>query len=669
MRAEPEAEDEPEEFVREKYVRDNNAARAWALSSLSLSPDFASSGGAFGTTDGMTGTAQGFFPASRFASHRAHIEKRGPLHWPDYVLLSSDHTSPRWRYESHHRLKNILVTLEWVPDAGALAPLTTLTVDGLPAASGAERSDGQAARAAPRLLPEHVAYPGRRRGAAEEEQERASARRAAHHPLRPWHAPRATPGRARVRRGAASLRATCAPPRPRATAPRRPAAAARPRRRRRCTSTSEASSAHAVAALRARRGGPLLGRALAARGREPAARCTRRRTLGVPMVAGGKVAAGLRAFGTLLDAAPSFQPPPRKQLQSAMQAYRFIDNQLSFSEADARLCYAPARRRCDDRRRWVVDTAACRRRAQSKIDLRRGTALATVLSVEDEYHLLVQSATVWRIGYELRRRQLGTHDVFHAFNGSRNGLLSCGELGAGLHWLGMRLEERELHDVVLGLDDDGDGLVSLDEWCGGLAGDLAESEPSTQEELAALSLRPMDVQELYEGARQPAGPADPIPAAAIARFKFKLVAQKALACVWSTRNTAARSELSFWAPDLDTTPLSRRSRARLCLGHACVDSVDAPGKVGRPLPLALDVIDSSVTLQLGASDYLASVVEQLLRPPPLQARLALDAAQAAPLRLAGHPPELVLCRARHDRDDERGAAAAQRHLVRAARLV
>ena len=42
QRAEPEAEAEPEEFVREKYARADDAARAWALSSLSLSPDFAS---------------------------------------------------------------------------------------------------------------------------------------------------------------------------------------------------------------------------------------------------------------------------------------------------------------------------------------------------------------------------------------------------------------------------------------------------------------------------------------------------------------------------------------------------------------------------------------------------------------------------------------------------
>ena len=57
-----------------------------------------------GTSAGNTGTAQGFFPAARFDVFRGgkdrdkggkDKDRGGPLNWPDYVLLSSDHTSPR----------------------------------------------------------------------------------------------------------------------------------------------------------------------------------------------------------------------------------------------------------------------------------------------------------------------------------------------------------------------------------------------------------------------------------------------------------------------------------------------------------------------------------------------------------------------------------------------
>ena len=65
--------------------------------------------------------AQGFFPASELAVHRSFMEKRGPLKWSPFVMLSSDHTHPRWRFQSHRRLKNVICHVEWLPDADAVA--------------------------------------------------------------------------------------------------------------------------------------------------------------------------------------------------------------------------------------------------------------------------------------------------------------------------------------------------------------------------------------------------------------------------------------------------------------------------------------------------------------------------------------------------------------------
>lgn len=80
--------------------------------------------------------------------------------------------------------------------------------------------------------------------------------------------------------------------------------------------------------------------------------------------------------------------------------------------------------------------------------------------MEDEYHLLVQSATVWRVGLEMSKRQLGSHDVFHVFNTSRDGMLSCGELGSGLAWLGLPVSEADLHALVQRMDRGGDGMTT-----------------------------------------------------------------------------------------------------------------------------------------------------------------------------------------------------------------
>ena len=133
---------------------------------------------------------------------------------------------------------------------------------------------------------------------------------------------------------------------------------------------------------------------------------------------GKRTSVGLRVGDMLLDAIGAstrdgtiepYHAPPRQQLQCAVQALRLIDCQYAFNSYQARLLLRVLRTDLpDDRRRWVLDTAACRRRAQGRLEQKRGTQLSTVLTVEDEYHLLVQSATVWRIAFELRRRQLAS---------------------------------------------------------------------------------------------------------------------------------------------------------------------------------------------------------------------------------------------------------------------
>ena len=111
-----------------------------------------------------------------------------------------------------------------------------------------------------------------------------------------------------------------------------------------------------------------------------------------PIIAGHHVAVGLRVQGTLLDSIgtnctdsqggqlASFPAPPRQQLRSAMQAFRFIDSQFSFTEEESLLLLRMLRADfTDDRRRWFVETCACRRRPQGRLEhLPRGTGLHTV---------------------------------------------------------------------------------------------------------------------------------------------------------------------------------------------------------------------------------------------------------------------------------------------------
>ena len=205
-------------------------------------------------------------------------------------------------------------------------------------------------------------------------------------------------------------------------------------------------------------------------------------------------------------------------------------------------------------------------------------------------------------------------------------------------WLGVPLDKSQLHDLVRGLDDDGCGMVSLDAWSAALAPELPEFEPSTQDALAKLHLEPLPIRELRHGATLPPPRAEPVPYHALSRFRFRTMPHKSLSVVWSTKHAIGhRAELSLWAPELDTTPLSKRSRVRVCLGHTCVDGLEAPnGKAGRSAPLVMEVTDGAVAMGLGSSEHLASVVAQLL-PCPIRYRLAWHSLQ--------HKPPLYLWRA------------------------
>ena len=421
---EQEMEDETDDYRREKYSRAEEYGKAWELASLALPP---------------SESVQGFFPASDFSVHRSFLDKRGPLHWPPYVQFSSDHTHPRWRFQGHHRLKNVIVLMEWSPNVDTTCTSSGTGGVGAAAMAMAALSDGQRHRL------NHVfqMYDAEGRSHLSEDRLRLILADMGLDPERDES------DRIAIESLFTSLRAaggTNIDPVDRSL--RVPAFEFL-----RIMQAQEFLCGEAGrywVALSLREAESLRGAMHAAMDADKA------------LISGKRVSVGLRIGDMLLDSlgasqadgtAAAYPPPPRQQLHCAVQAWRLIDCQTAFSSYQCRLLLRILRTdSCDDRRRWVNDTASCRRRPQTKIEQLRGTGLPTVLRVEDEYHVLVQSATVWRLSVEMSRRQLGTHDLFHAFNGTRNGLLSCGELGAGLKWLGLQVTESDLHSALSGLD-------------------------------------------------------------------------------------------------------------------------------------------------------------------------------------------------------------------------
>ena len=78
------------------YSRDEEVPTPWAVSSLR---DF--------------NRAQQFYRLRDF-----HLYKRRPIAFPENVMLSRNYFNPRW--SGHRRMKNVIVTMEWIPNATEL---------------------------------------------------------------------------------------------------------------------------------------------------------------------------------------------------------------------------------------------------------------------------------------------------------------------------------------------------------------------------------------------------------------------------------------------------------------------------------------------------------------------------------------------------------------------
>jgi len=99
---------EVEKFVDREYTRSDEAARAWHVSALLEGPQALAGGAA---VEG----GHPFFPLADFKMRYGE-----PLKFPSFVAASRNYFNPNW--SGLRRLKNVVVVLEYAPDAHALQP-------------------------------------------------------------------------------------------------------------------------------------------------------------------------------------------------------------------------------------------------------------------------------------------------------------------------------------------------------------------------------------------------------------------------------------------------------------------------------------------------------------------------------------------------------------------
>ena len=92
---------EEEEFIRQKYQRDDEEPVPWNINELSHSP-----------YKGQLG----FFPLSTFAIFKNYMKENNVLKFPEFLWVSKNHYNLQWTLSrSLRRLKNVIVVMEWQP--------------------------------------------------------------------------------------------------------------------------------------------------------------------------------------------------------------------------------------------------------------------------------------------------------------------------------------------------------------------------------------------------------------------------------------------------------------------------------------------------------------------------------------------------------------------------
>jgi Ca2+-binding EF-hand superfamily protein len=168
---------------------------------------------------------------------------------------------------------------------------------------------------------------------------------------------------------------------------------------------------------------------------------------------------GLRCGSYLLDGSYRYVPAMPYQQDTAEVCLRFADCDIYYTERNLNLLLrALQRNSLDARRDWFDEVRSCKRRQQIPWEK---TSLHKVFTVNDEYHILEHKALVSRVRTLIRLKAMLMMDAFRVFDQDRDGKLNCSELYAAAHWLGLtELAPNDIYDMMRTYDSTHTGTLN-----------------------------------------------------------------------------------------------------------------------------------------------------------------------------------------------------------------
>lgn len=330
---------------------------------------------------------------------------------------------------------------------------------------------------------------------------------------------------------------------------------------------------------------------------------------GYPLLPGKDMTVALRTERTLLDSSFGYQPAQNFQDKTVYTCYRFIDSGVNYQPREVSLLVrALQNNMCERRLNFFLEVRSNRRRKQRDPST---TSLSKVFVTADEHHLLNYKIASGRITALLKSRGMYPRDAFVAFDRDRDGLLNYYDLKAGLEWLNLKLDQALLLGFMKEVDKDKDGYINLDEFKAavGWEGDDDMNGVPAFNNMVPLPPMPSD---------NPTDKAVQIPQAVLEGIKVKVKKLTKFSKVWTSQGSMSREKASVWDPQMQSSAF-RANKTWVSLGHFAGHGYDNPSKDSKDR-LGLEVTDTTGSF-IGGSSWLPHVLDRYL-PHPARFRLA-----------------------------------------------
>jgi Ca2+-binding EF-hand superfamily protein len=330
----------------------------------------------------------------------------------------------------------------------------------------------------------------------------------------------------------------------------------------------------------------------------------------LPLIPGRDTSVSLSTDRTQLDATYGYEPAQSFQHSTAHACMRFIDSQVNYQPREVMLLVRSLQNnKLEDRYNYFVEVRSNRRRKQ--IDPAT-TALSKVFITADENHLLNYKIASGRITSLLKSRGMYPRDAFVAIDRDRDGLLSTEDLQLGMEWLGLKLDRSLLAGFMKEVDKDKDGRINLDEFKSAVGfeddGNMAQNMATFN---GGMPLPPMPSDDAGKKAVT-------IPEPVLGSIKVKIKKATKFSLVWNSQGSMSRYKIGIWEPTIHAGAF-KQNKASVCLGHFAGKNYDNPNRDGDER-FFLEVTDTSGNF-LGGSSWLPHVLDRYM-PHPARFRLA-----------------------------------------------